>query len=120
MFSHTQISCSHKSKNHREHDEDSGGMTLTPRNPSKPLFLKTLSAPARQSREQPSSSNRDELQQPTLKKTPMKLYVQPEREQTMNMRIMLVMTSVPLLNNLPSLHIIVWKKILSMRTKMRL
>ena len=55
-------------------------MTLTPCNPSKPLSLKTLSAPARQSREPPSSSDRDELQEPTLQRTPMKPSVQPERE----------------------------------------
>ena len=80
MFSHAQTSRSHKSKNPRGHDEDSGGVTLTPRNPSKPLSLKTLSAPARQSREPPSSSDCDELQEPTLQKTPMKLFAQPERE----------------------------------------
>ncbi len=80
MSSHAQTSRSHKSKNPRGHDEDSGGMTLTPRNSSKPLSLKTLSAPARQSREPPSSSDRDELQEPTLQRTPMKLFVQPERE----------------------------------------
>ncbi len=80
MFSHAQTSRSHKSKNLRGHDEDSGGVNLTPRNPSKPQSLKTLSAPARQSRKPPSSSDRDELQEPTLKKTPMKLSVQPERK----------------------------------------
>ncbi len=55
-------------------------MTLTPRNPSKLLSLKTLSTPARQSREPPLSSDRDELQKPTLQRTRMKLSVQPERE----------------------------------------
>ncbi len=80
MSSHAQTSRSHKSKNLKGHDEDSGGMTLTPRNPSKPLSLKTLSAPARQSREPPSSSDRDELQEPTLQRTPMKLSVQPKKE----------------------------------------
>ncbi len=80
MFSHPQTSCSHKLKNPRGHNEDSGGVTLTPRNPSKPLPLKTLSAPAKQSREPPSSSDRDKLQEPTLQRTPMKLSVQPERE----------------------------------------
>ena len=55
-------------------------MTLTPRNPSKPQSLKTPSAPARQGREPPSSSDRDELQKLTLQRTPMKLSVQPERE----------------------------------------
>ncbi len=80
MFSHTQTSRSHKSKNPRGHDKDSGGVNLTPRNPSKPLSLKTIFVPARQKREPPSSSDRDELQEPTLQKTPMKLSVQPERE----------------------------------------
>ncbi len=80
MFSQTKTSCSHKSKNLRGHDEDSGGVTFTPRNPSKPLSLKTLSAPARQSREPRSSNDRDELQEPTLQRTSMKLSVQPERE----------------------------------------
>ncbi len=80
MSSHAQTSCSHKSKNLRGHDEDSGGVTLTSRNPSKPQSSKTLSAPARQSRKPPSSSDRDELQEPTLQKTPIKLSVQPERE----------------------------------------
>ncbi len=80
MSSHAQTSRSHKSNNPRGHDEDSGGVTLTPRNPSKPLFLKTLSVPARQSREPSSSSDRNELQEPTLQRTPMKLSVQPERE----------------------------------------
>ncbi len=79
MFSHTQTSRSHKSKNPKGHDEDSGGVTLTPCNPSKPLSLKTLSAPARQSREPPSLSDRDELQEPTLQRIPMKLSVQPMR-----------------------------------------
>ena len=55
-------------------------MTLTTRNPSKPQFLKTLSAPARQSRKPPLSGDCDEIQEPTLKRTPMKLSVQPERE----------------------------------------
>ncbi len=80
MFLHTQKSRSHKSKNPREHDEESDGVTLTPRNASKLLSLRTLSAQARQSRDPPSSSDRDELQEPTLQRTPMKLYVQPERE----------------------------------------
>ena len=55
-------------------------MTFTPRNLSKLLSLKTLSAPARQSREPPSSSDRDELQEHTLQRTLMKLSVQPENE----------------------------------------
>ncbi len=80
MSSHPQTSRSHKSKNLRGHDEDSVGVTLTPRNPSKPLSLKTISASARQSREPPLSSDRDELQEPTLQKTPMKLSVQPEKK----------------------------------------
>ncbi len=79
MSSHAKTSCFHKLKNSRGHDKDSGGVTLTPRNPSKPQFSKTLSAPARQSRKQPSSSDRDELQEPTLQRTTMKLSVQPER-----------------------------------------
>ncbi len=56
------------------------GVTFTPRNQSKPQFSKILSAPARQSLESPSSSDREEFQDPTLQKTPMKLSVQPKRE----------------------------------------
>ncbi len=55
-------------------------MTLKPRNPSKPQSLNTLAAPARQSREPLSSSDRDELQESILQRTPMKPSVQPERE----------------------------------------
>ena len=57
MSSHAQIKRSHKLQNPRENDEDSGGLTFTPCNPSKPESSKTLSAPARQSREPPSSSD---------------------------------------------------------------
>ena len=78
MSSHVQISRSHKSKNPRKKDEDSGGVTLTPHNPSKPQFLKTLFALAKQSQNPPSSIDRDELQEPTPQKNPMKLSVQPE------------------------------------------
>ncbi len=42
--------------------------------------MNTLAAPARQSREPPSSSHRDELQELTLQKTLMKPPVQPERK----------------------------------------
>ncbi len=80
MFSHAQISRSHKSKNPIGHDEDSGGVTITPRNPSKPQSSKTVSALARQSRKPPSSSDCDKLHEPTLQRTPMKLSVQPERK----------------------------------------
>ncbi len=80
MVSHAPTSRSHKSKNPRGHDEDSGGVTLTPRNPSKPQSLNTLAAPARQSREPLSSGDRNKLQEPTLQRTPMKPSVQPERE----------------------------------------
>ena len=80
MFSYTQTSRSHKSKNSKGHDDDSGGVNLTPLNPSTSQSAKTLSALARQSRESPSSRNPDELQEPTLQRTPMKLFIQPERE----------------------------------------
>ena len=80
MSSHARISCSHKSKNLRGNDEDSGGVNLTLNNPSKPQSLKTLSAPARQSRERLSSSNRNKLQELTIQRTPIKLSAQPERE----------------------------------------
>ncbi len=80
MFSHTQTSCSHKSKHPRGQDWDSGGVTFTPRNLSKRQSLNTLAAQARQSRELLSSSDRNDLQEPTLQKTPMKPSVQPERE----------------------------------------
>ncbi len=55
-------------------------MTLTPRNPSKPQFLNILAARARENRKPPSSSDRDELQEPTLQRTLTKPSVQPERE----------------------------------------
>ncbi len=80
LFSQAQTSRSHKSKNLRGHDEDSGGMTLTPHNPSKPHPSKTLSAPARQNREPPSSSDCNEIQESTLQRNPIKLSVQPERK----------------------------------------
>ncbi len=80
MASHAQTSRSYKSKNPKRHDEDSGGVSLTSHNPSKPQSLKTLYAPAGQSREPPLSSDRDKLQEPTLQRTPMKLSVQTERE----------------------------------------
>ncbi len=80
MFSHTQTSRSDKSKNPRGHDEDSGGVIVIPRNPSKPQFLNTLASPARQNREPLLSSDRDELQEPTLQRTPMKPSVQPKKE----------------------------------------
>ncbi len=78
--SYAQTSCPHKSKNHKRHNEDLSGETLTPRNPSKPQSSKTLFAPAGQSGEPPSSSDCDKFQEPTLQKTLMKLSVQPERE----------------------------------------
>ena len=55
-------------------------MNLIPRNPSKPQSSKTLFAPARQNRKPPLSSDHDELQEPTLQRTPMKLSVHPEKE----------------------------------------
>ncbi len=55
-------------------------MTFTPRYPSKPHSLNTPAAPAKQNREPPSSSDRDELQKPTLQSIPIKSSVQPERE----------------------------------------
>ncbi len=55
-------------------------MTLTPRNPSKPQSSKTLSAPTRQSRKPLLSSDRNELQEPTLKRTPIKLSLPPEQK----------------------------------------
>ncbi len=80
MSSYAQTSRSHKSKNLRGHDEDSSGLTYIFRNPSKPQFSKILSAPARQSRNPLSWSDRHELQEPTLQRTPIKLFVQPERK----------------------------------------
>ncbi len=79
MSSHAQTSRSHKSKNSRGYDEDSGGVTLIPCNPSKPQSSKTLSAPARQNREPPSSSDCNKLQELTLQRTPMNLSVNPKR-----------------------------------------
>ena len=80
MFLHVQTSRSHKSKNLKGHDEDLDRVTLTPCNASKPQSLKTLSAPAKQSCEPPLSSDQDELKEPTLQRTPMKLSVQPEKK----------------------------------------
>ncbi len=80
MFLHAQTSRSHKSKYPRGHNEDSGGVTLTPRKPSKSQFSNTLAAPARQSCERPSLSDHDELQEPILQRNPMKSFVQPEKE----------------------------------------
>ncbi len=80
MSSHARTSRSNKSKNPRGHDKDSGRVNLTPRNPSKPPSLKTVSVPARQSREQPSSSDHNELQESTLQTTSIKLSVQPEKK----------------------------------------
>ena len=80
MFSHAQRSRSHKLKNPRRHDEDLGGVTLTPCNPSKLQSSKTLSVPARKNCEPSSSGDRDKLLEQTLQRTPMKLSVQPERE----------------------------------------
>ena len=80
MILHAQTSCFHTSTNAIRHNEGSSGVTLTPRNPSKPQSLKTLSAPTRQNREPPSSSDGNKLQEPTLQRTPMKLCIQPERE----------------------------------------
>ena len=80
MSSHARTNRFYKSKNPRGHDEDSGGVNLTLRYPSNPQSSNTISAPARQSREPSLSSDRDELQEPTLQRTPMKLSVQPERE----------------------------------------
>ncbi len=72
-FSHTRISCSHMLKNPRGHDEDSGGVNLTPRNLLKPQSSKAISAPAL------SSSDCKKFQEPIIHKTPMKLSVQPVR-----------------------------------------
>ena len=80
ISSHARANRFYKSKNPRGHDEDSGGVNLTLRYPSNPQSSNTISAPARQSREPSLSSDRDELQEPTLQRTPMKLSVQPERE----------------------------------------
>ncbi len=80
MSSHAQTSRSHKSKNPRGYDENPVGVNLALRYPSKTQSLKTYSAPAKQSREPPSSSVCDELQEPTLQRTPMKLSVHPEKE----------------------------------------
>ncbi len=80
MSSHARTSSSHKSKNSKGHDEDSSGANLTPCNPSKPQSSKTLSAPAKQSHEAPSSGDRNELQEPALQRTSMKLSVQLKRE----------------------------------------
>ncbi len=79
MSSHAWSGHSYKSKKLRGHDEDSGGVNLTPHNPSKPQSSKTLSAPARQSRKPPSSIDCDKFQELTLQRTSMKLSVQPER-----------------------------------------
>ena len=80
MFSYSWTSRSHMLKNFRGHNEDSGGVNLTPRNPWKSQFSKTLSALATQSRTPPPSSDCDELQEPTPQRTIMKLSVKPKRK----------------------------------------
>ncbi len=80
MFSHAWTNCFYKSKILKGYDEDSGGVKLTFRNPSKPQCLKKISALAKQSREPSLSSDCDELQEPIPKRTPMKLSVQPEKD----------------------------------------
>ncbi len=120
MSSNSQTSRSHKSKNPRGHDKNSCWVTLTPWIASKRQFLKTLSAPSRQKRKPPSLSNCDNLQRLTLQRTPIKHSVKHESKKKINIRMRLMMTSVPFLNNFSSLHIMVWKKIYSIRTKMSL
>ena len=80
MSSHARTNRFYKSINLRGYDKDSGGVSLTLCNPSNPQCLKTFSARARQSRETSPSSDRDELQEHTLHRTPMKLSVQPVKE----------------------------------------
>ncbi len=80
MSSHARTNRVYKSKNPRGHNEDSGGVNLTLRYPSNPQSSNTISAAARQSREPSPSSDRNELQEPTLQRTPMKLSVWPEKE----------------------------------------
>ena len=80
MSSHARTNLYYKSKNPRGQDEDSGGVDLTICNPSRPQSSKRISAPVRQSRKPSLSSDRNELQEPTLQKTPMKLFIQPDKE----------------------------------------
>ncbi len=80
MFSHARTSHSHKSKNPKGHDEDSGRVNLSLHNLSKLQSSKTLFAPAKESRKPPPSIDCDKLQELTLQKTSMKLSVQPEKE----------------------------------------
>ncbi len=80
MSSHARSSYSHKSKNPRGHDGDSGGVNLTPCNLLKPQSSRTLSVLARQSRKPSLSSDCNELQKPTLQRTLMKFSVQPEKK----------------------------------------
>ena len=80
MSSHTRKICFQKSKSFKGNDEKSGRMNLTPRNPSKPQFLRTLFAPARQSCKSSLSTGRDKHQKSTPLRTTMKLSVQPEKE----------------------------------------
>ncbi len=80
MSSHARTNRFYKSKNPRGHDKDSGGVNLTLRYLSNLQSSNTISAPTRQSREPSLSNDRDELQEPTLQRTPMKLSVRPEKE----------------------------------------
>ncbi len=80
MSLHAQTNRFYKSKNPRGHGEDSSGVNLTLRYPLNPQSSNTISASARQSRKPSPSSDRDELQEPTLQRTPMKLSVRPEKE----------------------------------------
>ncbi len=120
MSSHAQTSRSHKSKNPRGHDEDSGKVTFTPRNLSKPQSSKTLSAPTRQSRKPPSLFDRNDLQEPIVQRTPMKLFVQPEGETDDEYENEADEDFRPSPQQLSSLHIMVGKKISSMKTRMPL
>ncbi len=77
--SHAQISCSHKSKNTRDNDEDLVKVTFTPCNLSNNQFLNTFTAPAGQSCNQWVFSNHDELQMPSFRQTLNIIAVFPEK-----------------------------------------
>ncbi len=67
-------------RNPGTYNKDPFGMILTPRNPSKPQFWSTISALDSQSRKLSLSSDLDEVQGPTLQRSPMKISVPPKKE----------------------------------------
>lgn len=79
ISSHTQICHTLRSKNKRDNDKYSNGVTFTNCNPSNTQFFKTISASTRQSRKISASSDCNELQKPSCRQSPKKIAVNPEK-----------------------------------------